>query len=74
MTPFAAQLVYRIALNCIRGGNVERAQAHLRQLREAGQKTLAYRLCTRMIVAGITPCAETEPRRLESLESPHDTV
>lgn len=58
-------LIYRIALNCVRGGNEHRAQAHLRQLREAGQKILAYRLCTKMILAGITPCDEDKTRRQE---------
>lgn len=69
LTPVTAELVYRVALVCIRGGNHERAQAHLRQLREDGYKILAYRLCTKMIVAGITPCAETKSATLESLET-----
>lgn len=69
LTPVTAELVYRVALVCIRGGNHERAQAHLRQLREEGFKILAYRLCTKMIVAGITPCSETKSRPTESLET-----
>lgn len=69
LSPQAAVLVWRIALNCLRGGNHERAQAHLRQLREDGYQVLAYRLCTKMIVAGITPCDETKSRPTESLET-----
>lgn len=64
----SAVLIYRIALNFLRGGNIDRAQAHLRQLREARQKILAYRLCTKMIVAGITPCDEDKTRRQEIMQ------
>lgn len=70
MTQETAEMVYRVALNCLRGGNPDRTQAHLRQLREAGYKTLAYRLCTRMIIAGITPCTEDKSRPIESMETP----
>lgn len=70
MNTETGELVYRVGLNCLRTGNTERAQAHLRQLREAGHKTLAYRLCTRMILAGVTPCTEDKSRPIESMETP----
>lgn len=61
----SADLVYRIGLWCLLRGNPDRAQAHLRQLREDNRDVLANKLAKRMIERGITPTTKRRPLRQE---------